>query len=168
MQYKTIFDIGTKPFAWQPIWAALGALAFGLFLLLLNRAKITKLSRNWGYFMIGCAVLIAGYDSSCWYASRWSHLRNLASGPHDVVEGTVEDFHPMPNDGSSNESFTISSHTFSYSDYAPMKVNTCFNQTKPNDGPVRAGMRLHVTFIGNCILRLEALQPDSDGHAKQP
>jgi len=161
MEDRIIFDLSTKSFAWQPIWASVGAGIFGCLLLLLRRLKSRYGSRIAGYFMILCAVAGAGYSLSHWYLSRRDHLAALTHARYEVAEGKVEDFRPMPDDGSSNESFRISGHTFSYSDYHDLETTDCFNQTKPNGGPVHAGIVLRVKFIDNCILQIEELPQDS-------
>ena len=73
------------------------------------------------------------------------------------MQGVVENFHPMPDDGSSKESFTISGYTFSYSDYYATDRTTCFNQTAFRRGPIHPGMALRIKFVDQCILRIEAV-----------
>lgn len=161
MQAKIIFDLATKPFPWEPVWAATGAAIFGCLLILLNRFKSRYGSRIAGYFFILCALAGTGYSLSLWYLSRRDHLALLANGRYEVVEGKVENFHPMPNDGSSNESFSIAGHSYSYSDHDDLKITDCFNQTAPHHGPIHAGMVLRVKFTDNCILQIEELPQES-------
>jgi hypothetical protein len=162
MESRIIFDVSAKPFAWEPIWASAGAFVFGCGILLTNRLKLwPRLSKKWGYFMILCAVITASYDASRWYLYRRNYLRALASGHYEVVEGVVQNLHPMPDDGSSNESFTVAGHAFSYSDYHDLETTTCFNQTTPHRGPVHAGMFLRVKYVDDCILQIEALPENS-------
>lgn len=52
----------------------------------------------------------------------------------------------MPKNGSSNESFSISGHHFSYSDYDELELTPCFNKTALNGGPIRSGMLVRVKF----------------------
>jgi hypothetical protein len=156
MEARIIFDAATKPFPWQQIWAAVGALAFGCVLIALKKFKWSNAgSVKWGYFMIVGALVMAGYVSTRWYFSH--HARALASGRYEVVQAPVEDFHPMPDDGSSNESFTLAGHTFSYSDYDESGTTACFNQTRLHGGPIHAGMLLRVKFVNQCILQIEEL-----------
>ena len=107
--------------------------------------------------MIASGTFFAGVKWAEWQVARRSHLSNLAAGRYETVEGTIEDFHPMPKDGSSNESFTISGHHFFYSDYSELEPTPCFNQTALNGGPIRSGMLVRVKAIDGCILRIEAL-----------
>jgi hypothetical protein len=141
----------------EVVWAAVGALIFGCLLLLIYKLKRRRSARIFGYFMIVCGILFAGVKWAEWHVARRSQLRNLAAGLYETVEGTIEDFHPMPKDGSSNESFTISGHTFSYSDNDELEATPCFNQTALNGGPIRPGMMVRVKANEGCILRIEIL-----------
>lgn len=166
MEPKIIFDTATKPFAWEPIWACGGAFLFGGVIIFLKKINFRRaLSAKWGYFMILCAVPAAGYDVARWYLSLRDHAKALASHRYEVIEGVVENLHPMPDDGSSNESFTISGHTFSYNDYVELNPTTCFNQTMPHKGPIRNGLLLRIRFTDQCILQIETLSQNVDeGH----
>lgn len=158
MQTKIIFDAVTKPFMWSHAWAAAGAFAFGCVIILLKKLGLRRaLSQKWGYFMIVAALVAICYDSAHWYTSRRSYLHSLTSGKYQVLEGPVENFHPMPDDGGSEESFSIAGHSFSYSDDEPAKTTTCFNQTRLHGGPIHPDLKLRVRFVDNCILEIEAL-----------
>jgi hypothetical protein len=156
-----IFDVSMKPFAMQVVWSALGALIFGCVLLLIYKLKRRRSARIFGYFMIVVGILFAGVKWAEWQVARRSQLRNLAAGRYETVEGTIEDFHPMPKNGSSNESFTISGRHFSYSDYGELEPTPCFNQTALNGGPIRSGMVVRMKAIEGCILRIEVLPENS-------
>jgi hypothetical protein len=166
MQAKIIFDVATKPFAWQPVWASAGAAIFGCLLILLKRFKSRYGSRIAGYFFILCALAGTGYSLSHWYLSRRNHLALLANGRYEIAEGKVENFRPMPDDGSLNESFSISGHSFSYSDHDDLEITDCFNQTALHRGPIHASMVLRLKFIDNCILQIEELPQESEAAGK--
>jgi hypothetical protein len=74
---------------------------------------------------------------------------------YSVVEGTVENFKPMPYEGHENESFTVKGVRFEYSDYA---VSPGFNKTSSHGGPIKQGIQVRISHIGNVILRLEVLR----------
>ena len=76
----------------------------------------------------------------------------LQSGQAQVVEGVVTDFVPMPYEGHADERFAVDGHYFSYSDYV---VTAGFNHTSSHGGPIRSGINVRVTFVGNVIVRLE-------------
>jgi hypothetical protein len=85
---------------------------------------------------------------------RAQHL--LRAGLASVVEGTVEDFHPMPYNGHDTERFTVDGVHFAYSDFA---VGEGFNHTSSHGGPMRAGLHVRVHYQGPMILRLEVERP---------
>ena len=168
MQAKIIFDAATKPFVWQHVWAATGAFAFGCVIVAIKKLRWRNalsdksgyfLMLAAGYFMMLAALVAVCYDSTHWLILRWRSVKALGSGNYEVVEGPVEDFHPMPTDGSSRESFSIGEHTFSYSDDAPVETTTCFDRTRPHGGPIHPGLLLRVKFVDNCILQIETLPP---------
>lgn len=79
-----------------------------------------------------------------------------------IAEGVVENFHPMPKEGHSNETFTVNGTLFAYSDYT---VTPAFNKTASHGGPIKQGLyvRIHYTdsreFGGQkAILRIELKQ----------
>jgi hypothetical protein len=170
VESKIIFDVSTKPFAWQPLWASLGALIFGCVLIFLHKLKRRSSAQIGGYFMIVCGILNAGVSSVEWFMARRSQMHDFAAGRHETVEGTIEDFHPMPKDGSSEESFTVSGHHFSYSDYNDLEPTPCFNQTALHEGPIRSGMLVRVKFIDRCIVHIEVLsaKPASSTRLDRP
>ncbi|HUN77248.1 MAG TPA: hypothetical protein VMU40_22250 [Steroidobacteraceae bacterium] len=69
-----------------------------------------------------------------------------------VVEGLVTTFVPMPVTGHAMETFCVSGVCFSYSDY---DVTVGFNHTSSHGGPIRLGLPVRVTYVGNTIIKLE-------------
>jgi hypothetical protein len=53
------------------------------------------------------------------------------------------------------ESFCVSGVCFRYSDYV---VTAGFNQTSSHGGPIRDGLPVRVTYIGNTIVKLEVVE----------
>lgn len=79
-------------------------------------------------------------------------LRTFETGHFSVVEGIVADFHPMPYEGHQDECFSVSSHRFCYSDYT---IVPGFRNTATHGGPIRAGLRVRISYSFGTILRLE-------------
>ena len=81
-------------------------------------------------------------------------------GEYEIVEGYVEDFHPMPYTGHDNETFRINDVTFSYSDYSD-----CFgyNNSRSHGGVITGdGQHLKIGYTkygsyGNVIVYIEEL-----------
>lgn len=156
VETKVIFDATTQAFPWEPIWVATGAFVFGGVLLLLKKLKWRHAwSTGAGVLFMVMAVLWMVIAVAQWQMAHRDHVNALASGRYQVVQGTVEDFRPMPKDGSAEESFTISGQTFSYSDYDKLDPSTCFHQTASGGGPVHEGMRLRIKYVDKCILQIE-------------
>jgi hypothetical protein len=61
-----------------------------------------------------------------------------------VVEGVVQDLHPMPFEGHDYEHFTVGGVLFNYPDYA---YSGGFNQSKSHGGPVTSGLTLRIHYI---------------------
>ncbi|MEZ8149604.1 hypothetical protein AB6E95_02305 [Vibrio splendidus] len=85
----------------------------------------------------------------------YSLLSDYGQGEYDVVEGSVENFNPMPYGGHQQESFTVEGVKFSYSDFS---ISPDFNNTKSHGGPIRKGLRVRVSHIDNVILKLEVMR----------
>ena len=72
-----------------------------------------------------------------------------------VVEGTVENFVPMPYGGHARESFTVAGRHFSYSNYI---LTAGFHNAASHGGPIKPGLHVRLTYVGNDILRVEVAE----------
>lgn len=76
---------------------------------------------------------------------------------YNVIEGIVEDFHPMPYSGHREESFTVNGVKFSYSDFDVSYYG--FNNTESHGGPISPGRRVRLSYVAsdgkNIILKIE-------------
>ena len=81
-------------------------------------------------------------------------------GEYQIVEGYVEDYHPMPKEGHDQESFTINGVTFAYND-ATLQFG--YHKTKPRGGVITEdGQHLKIGYtnykwLGNVIVYIEEL-----------
>ena len=104
--------------------------------------------------------------ASCWSSVLYPQYRELSAcrqrlrtGAVQVVEGTVQEFVPMPYISNQPESFVVGGVRFSYSDF---DLSQCgFRNTASHGGPVRPGLHVRITYSGNSILRLEVALPPS-------
>jgi hypothetical protein len=104
-------------------------------------------------FLVGTLIALPlGFIGTFRDYQKCSHA--LTSGRASYVEGTVENFVPMPYSGHTPgvESFTVSGVPFSYSDYIP---EAGFNQTSSHGGSIRQGLPVHIWYVGNEIVKLE-------------
>jgi hypothetical protein len=169
MPYQTVFEITSKPFEW---WFP----AFGLIFIVVGVVFIKfgpKLDRNKNGRSFGLAftiplrplgwffVIFASFWTLVAFGSTYSSYRELEqayrTGKYSVVEGIVENFHPMPYEGHQNECFRVEKEKFCYSDY---ELSPAFNQSASHGGPIRAGLPVRISYYENekfhaQILRLE-------------
>ena len=91
------------------------------------------------------AGLIIGLDQS-------SLRDDYVKGDFKVIEGTVENFDPMPSSGHKRESFTVKGVRFEYSDFL---ITPGFNNATSLGGPIKENLPVRISYIGNTILKLE-------------
>jgi hypothetical protein len=155
MEGKVIFDVSAKPFEWQPLIVSFGLFLGGCLAIVGEGFRFGKSAiKRVGYLLVAMAVLAAAWASISWHVSRRERIQALAGGEYETVEGVVESFLPAYSENRKEESFTISGHTFRYSD---TNVTICFNQPTAHGGPIRAGLSLRVKFIDDCILQIQTI-----------
>ena len=72
-------------------------------------------------------------------------INRYKTGDYSIVEGTVENYKPMPVEGHANESFSISGIEFSYSNISSMAG---YSKTKHYGGVITGdGQRLKVGYV---------------------
>lgn len=76
----------------------------------------------------------------------------LESGHVAYVEGTVENFVPMPFAGHATEHFDVAGHRFEYSDFV---VTNGFNTAASHGGPIRAGILVRIGYVDSTIVHLQ-------------
>ena len=146
-EYTTVFEVTHKGFDW---WFPAFGLIFVFFGPLIIRRH--KGSIKWAYAIVIFALLWSLVSFSSRYSRYRDFRRAYQGGQYLVVEGPVEDFHPMPWGGHQDECFSVQRMRFCYSDYSPTPG---FNNTSSHGGPIRAGLPVRVAYFGNTILRLE-------------
>ncbi len=108
--------------------------------------------------LLGFAVLWTTVVSVSIVSEYLSASHALRDGTALVVEGTVDDFHPMPAAGHDTERFVVKGVRFEYSDFI---VTSGFNNTSSHGGPIRAGLPVRIHYLGEnrpIILKLEIAQ----------
>ena len=164
MHFQTVFDASQNGYStwWFP--------AFGLFFVCLGAlfvfapATMNRLLPrgpkgrfrtifNWTFFVFAVAWTLVNFVVT--YQQYHKVVTALRNGQYSVVEGPVTDFVPMPYTGHAMVRFTVGGHRFSYSDYV---VTSGYNNTASHGGPIREGLYVRVSYIGNLILRLEVAE----------
>jgi hypothetical protein len=155
--YLTVFDIQHAPYAWWVPAIGLGFAALAVLNLIIRSTGLAAfLPRTrsvlspwamlgFSLFWTGCVLFVTGRPYLNGRAA-------LAGGRARVVEGVVEHFVPMPENGKEMERFVVAGVPFSYSRYA---ASPGFRTTRPEGGPIHDGLRVRIHYLGNDILRLE-------------
>jgi hypothetical protein len=163
--YRVVFDAAQKPPDWQPliglVFVVLGVLTWRF------RDRMpwawgwpfrtsARWRRAWVVYFLGFAVLWTTVATWAVLGRYVEARRALAGGRTAIVEGVVEDFHPMPPAGHDTEWFRVGGVRFAYSDGI---LSAGFNQTAAHGGPIREGLRVRIHYTGSpasaTILRLE-------------
>jgi hypothetical protein len=151
--YITVFDLSNKGFNW---WFPLGGVPFiivGTGLIWFGKRRRWPFFKIFsGYFVVGFAALFCIGTFMTLHSEYAQLQREYRSGQFSVVEGTVHNFQPMPYEGHHNECFSVVEQTFCYSDFSE---TAGFSQSASHGGPIREGLPVRVSFIGDTIVRLE-------------
>lgn len=155
--YRLVFDVAHQGLT--PWHMSLFGLAFVVAGLLFVRFREDLpmrgpefVRKRFPFLWLGFAVLWTLLVSAQTYSTHRRLVTTLAEGRADVVEGEVTDFVPMPAGGHGVERFCVEQRCFSYSDY---HITGAFNQTASHGGPIRSGLHVRVTYVGDDIVRLE-------------
>jgi hypothetical protein len=106
------------------------------------------------YVYLGFAVFWTVTAFAATFAPYWKHRTMERDNACRTIEGTVDNFVPMPATGHAEESFSVADVPFSYSDYV---VSDGFNNAASLGGPIRAGQHVRICYDPetSAILRLE-------------
>jgi hypothetical protein len=123
---------------------------------LIRRARFYSAGIGIGIFLI-VAVLHKMKEN------RDAMMNLVETGQVHVVEGLVENFHPMAQAGHDMERFTVQGENFAYSDYV---ITGGFNNASSHGGPMKSGLPVRITYVdgnaGRVIVKLEI------GHPAEP
>ncbi|MFZ4536624.1 hypothetical protein [Propionivibrio sp.] len=162
MAYQTVFDITSAGYkSWSFPAFGLIFIAAGVVLFLHRKAlpgwwrTRPRASSAFAYFFLGFAVLWTLVSFGSTYADYRCIATAVEEGSAKVVEGPVTDFKPMPVSGHTMERFCVQQTCFEYSDFV---VTGGFNNTSSHGGPIREGLPVRVSYVGNSIAKLEVAQ----------
>ncbi len=155
--YRTVYDITPID---SSVW---GFPAFGLMFVAIGavlfhfRHQLPDMGpafwrRAFPFIFLGFAVIWTGSVTIFAVVNHHRLVKAMHDGSAQVVQGKVTDFVPMPVTGHAMEHFCVQQACFRYSDYV---IAGGFNHTASHGGPVRAGLPVRVTYVGNHILKLE-------------
>jgi len=160
MQYAVVFEVAAHADA-APVGPivfvaslVVGLLACAVWLAFGKRVE--RYRRFWPHSVaLAIGLLLIAVAMFGFKTDQDSLLEAARLGNVRVVEGVVENFHPMPYAGHDTERFSVAGHRFEYSDY--LKTSG-FNQTSSHGGPIREGLPVRITYVPgqrNVIIKLE-------------
>jgi len=105
---------------------------------------------------VGASFIVASFVSatvSIVALTKCMSLKDaLRAGRVSVLEGTVVDFRPVLPPSRGDESFRVGNRVFRYSEH---DIDSGFNITFASGGPIRDGLSVRISYVGDRILRLE-------------
>jgi len=159
MEYRTVFDFAEFGYkSWRFPASGLVFVAIGAILVLFRRrlrgwyGRPSRFSGVFPFLFLGFSVLWTVTAFSGAYREHACLSEAIVSGRASVVEGIVSRFQPMPYTGHAMEHFCVIDRCFDYSDYV---ITAGFNHTSSHGGPIREGLPVRITFVGNTIVKLE-------------
>ncbi len=160
MNYKTIFDIAIEGYkSWPFVLPGLGFIIVCVLLLRFHKYlpfwpfRLSDKSKK--RYAILCLAFVVIWTITSFYSTYGEYhrlMKTRQAGTYKIVEGKVTDFIPMPYEGHKNESFTDNGERFQYSDYV---VTAGFNHTSSHGGPIKPGLQVRISYVGNAIIKLE-------------
>jgi hypothetical protein len=151
--YQTVFQIGLGSFPWSLMLPLVVLIAIGYAMIRFNGGKQIRLAV--GYLVIiFCLLMVFVLNLSL--VPEFIQARHAyRSGNSSVIEGTVEDFHPMPGLGPAAESFSVNGKTFSYN---VLDSTPCFQNLPAHKGPIHSGLTVRIFYKDSCIQRVDVRQ----------
>jgi hypothetical protein len=148
--YQTVFEIGLRSFPWAIFVVPTLFIIAGGALVRYPRGKQIRQAVGGILIILSILfiVLMAGGAVTDFIEARYDYSR----GHFSVIEGAVENFHPMPHEGHQQESFTVNGVAFFYSDF---DSSPCFRNASSRGGPIRPGLAVRIAYHQGCILRLD-------------
>ena len=159
MEYRVVFDVasaGYKSWSFPAFGLVFVVVGAGLVAFRKNLpgwwGKHPTASNVFAFFFLGFAMLWTVVSFVATYYDYSSLSTAEQTNRVRVVEGIVTKFKPMPATGHAMERFCVSDKCFEYSDNV---ITAGFNNTSSHGGPIREGLPVRVSYVGNSITKLE-------------
>jgi len=157
MDLEVFYDVSKAGYGhwWVLILAVVAIVSLPGLVRLLRNAP----TRSWeaaplcGVFCVGLFISALAVLSLVDYFSLSSALN---AGRCEVVEGVVTNYHPMPPEQHTVESFVVAGRRIELSSG---ELNAGFNRTCLDGSPIREGKRVRLHLFEGRIARLEAAAP---------
>ena len=165
MDYKTVFEITDKGFEMitlMPLLFVIVGIGISWFNIKYNKSTSPKRKFTivFGFIFSGFAFVMLLFTVPSEIANRNRTQKIFENKEYKVVEGIIENFHPMPHSGHDHESFIVNGVHFEYSDFY---IFYGFNNTASHGGPLKQnGQEVRLSYITvdgeNRILKIELKQ----------
>jgi hypothetical protein len=159
MEYRVVFDVSAAGYkAWNFALVGLVFVLVGIGVVAFRNklggwwATHPTASKVFAFFFLGFAVLWTSVSFVETYSDYRTLLNAERTNALQVVEGVVSNFNPMPPTGHTMERFCVAADCFTYSDFV---ITAGFNNTTSHGGPIRNGLAVRVSHVGNTIAKLE-------------
>jgi hypothetical protein len=154
--YTTVFDVAAAGYR-EWIWTVFGLAFVAVTVVIALRdwrrhPERTRLRRALVWLLPVLTALWTVAITAKTYSDYARLSGALESGAVVWVEGTVQNFVPMPAIGHAVEQFEVAGQKFEYSDFI---VTGGFNHTANRGGPIRAGLPVRIAHVGGVIVRLQ-------------
>jgi hypothetical protein len=161
LNYKTVFDVaqgGYQQWGYTRAGAIIALVAAIMFVISLT-LKPKPIRLNWfNWLMIVVVVFGLFWTGLVWRDTHGAYAslrQDLIAGNCQVVEGTVDNFHPVTPGEIYHEYFFVNGVKFDYSDYIE---SPGFHQTQKQGGPIHPGLRVRIHHRDGVIAKLEILE----------
>ena len=158
---KLVYDFSTRPIDLQSMLLPLLFVAVGFILFYSGKKYSNRFERNRTRGLGIAFILLSGLAS---YLTIPANLKEYfttkkmyVSRQYKIVEGRVENFHPMPWAGHDTERFDVKDVHFEFSDYDLTDYG--YNNAASKGGAIKADLYVKIAYFNNgnrnVILRLE-------------
>jgi hypothetical protein len=152
-EYILVYDAATAEFPWGTIFHFVIMLATGMIFLVIFVLQKHRKAVIFTIFWIVSVFLLGWVGAGNVVYQHMQCKEWLESKNYNIVEGIVENFHPMPKSGHDTERFTVKNVKFKFSDFNLSKGG--FNNTSSHGGPIREGLPVRIAYKNGRILKLE-------------
>ena len=147
-EYKTIFEINLAAVPWSIFLNSSLFILLGIAFYRFSKRQLFQvfglITSAFGFFFF--LILFTAI------VPRYIRLRYAyKNGQTKVIEGRVEDFHPMTAHVSPTESFTVGGVFFVYA----VGDNPCFTNGVEYKRPIHDGLNVRIFYDDGCIQRLD-------------
>ena len=156
MSYLVVFDTREVDYLSPSLGATALIVVLTAILLVLARKELDRRAGMvFSYLVIGLVGLGLAVTWSSTYREYSSAAAALDEGRTAVVQGRVSNFKATTSRGHEWERFCVEDKCFRYWDSG---TSAGFNNTSSHGGPIKPGLPVRVTFVGNTIVKLEVAQ----------